>query len=737
MRGYGQFCPIARASELLAERWTPIILRNLLLGCKTFNEISAGAPGLSRALLTKRLRELQRANVIETRPKPGGHGSFYEATPAGRELWGVLTAMGLWAEKWKQVTPDHADPDMVLWSWVTSFMRRDLLPDKRIEIGFNLKLRNRWIRIWVLIENREPEVCSFDPGFGEDAIITVEDDLAFARWHLGLLEWGDALRSGGIRIEGRREITHAVPTWNAGPEVHRAVRARAFRPPEAPRVPLDVLAPTETPTACVPGEGVHGRVGPTPIPGFEGRVTTPGDADYESARTVWNGAIDRRPGYIARCTNPADVAAALRFARERDLPLAVRGGGHNVAGTSVCDAGVVIDLAPMKAIQIDPGARIVHADAGLVWGELDAATQALGLATTGGVMSRTGIAGLTLGGGIGHLMRAHGLTIDNLLSADVVLADGRMVTADADQNADLFWALRGGGGNFGVVTSFTYRLHPVGPDVFAGPVIWPLEDAPDILRFYRDFIAGASRGVSTSVILRKAPPASFLPAELHRRPVCMIAMQFLGEPAAAERALAPMRTFGKPLLDLVGPRQYLGLQASLDAMTPHGWNYYWKSLNLGPLEDDAIDAMVDHSSRLRSPWSYMLMVQLGGAVSDVEPQATAYAHRDDAHNVNINAVWQPHEPVAEQETAWARSYFGALEPYQRGAYVNFLDRDDHDRVRAAYGAETYARLAQIKGMYDPDNVFRSNHNIEPTRSHFRDLVGESVPLVTVPNDAPK
>lgn len=720
MRGYGQFCPIARASELLAERWTPIILRNLLLGCKTFNEISAGAPGLSRALLSKRLRELERANVIEIRPKPGGHGSLYEATPAGRELWGVLAAMGLWAEKWKQVTPDHADPDMVLWSWVTSFMRRDILPDRRIEIGFNFKLRNRWTRIWMLIENREPEVCSFDPGFGEDAIITVEDDLTFARWHLGLVKWAAALRSGGIRVEGKREIIRALPTWNAGPEVHKAVRAQSLRPPETPRVPLDVLTRHVPAGRSAENVGRSGA-GPRPIPGFEGWVVTPADVEYDRARAVWNGAIDRRPAYIARCGSPTDVAAALRFAQEHDLPLAVRGGGHSVAGTSVCDDGVVIDMAPMKAIHVDPAARTARADAGLVWGELDAATQALGLATTGGVMSQTGIAGLTLGGGVGHLMRRYGLTIDNFLSADVVLADGRAVTADAEENADLFWALRGGGGNFGVVTSFRYRLHPVGSDVFAGPVIWALEDAPDVLRFYREFIARVPREMSTSVILRKAPPAPFLPAELHRRPVCMVSMKFLGDPLVAERALEPMRSFGKPLLDLVGPRPYLGLQASLDAMTPTGWHYYWKSLNLGPLEDVAIDAMVDHSSRQRSSWSYTLMVQLGGAVSDIEPAATAYAHRDAAHNVNINAVWQPHEPVAEQETAWARAYFGALEPHRRGAYVNFLDRDDHDRVRAAYGDHTYARLAEIKSVYDPDNVFRSNHNIEPAPIRVRPL----------------
>jgi FAD/FMN-containing dehydrogenase/DNA-binding HxlR family transcriptional regulator len=726
MRGYGQFCPIARASEVLAERWTPIILRNLLLGCRTFNEISSGAPGLSRALLTKRLRELQRARVIEISPKPDGHGSLYEVTPSGRELWGVLVAMGDWAERWKQVSPEHADPDMVLWSWCHGFMRRDLLPERRVNIRFEFKIRHPVIGVWLLIENRDAELCSFDPGFEEDAVVNIEDHLTFARWHLGLVTWTSALQTGGIRVHGEANITRALPTWNAGPRIHTAGRERHTRPPEPPRVPLDIQGlPRVTPYTPSTRDERPAGGSQESIPGFEGRVLTPAAVDYDEARSVWNGAIDRRPRFIARCTGPSDVAAALRFARERDLPLSARGGGHSVAGTSVCDDGVVIDLAPMKSLLVDPGARTVRAGAGLVWGELDASTQAFGLATTGGVMSETGIAGLTLGGGIGHLMRRHGLTVDNLLSADVVLSDGRTVTADAEENADLFWALRGGGGNFGIVTSFTYRLHPVGPDVFAGQVIWALEDAPEVLRFYGDFAASAPREVGTALVLRKAPPAPFLPVELHRRPVCMVAMSHLGGPGAAERALEPMRTFGRPLLDLVGPRPYTGLQSAFNATAPSGWHYYWKSVNLPPFEDSVIDDIVDNCSRIESPWSYVLISQLGGAISDVDVDATAYSDRTAAHNININGVWLPHQGSGEREIEWTRDFFADMEPHHTGAYVNFLDRDDQDRVRAAYAKGTYRRLARIKAVYDPDNVFRLNHNIAPSRKRGSAALFES------------
>jgi DNA-binding HxlR family transcriptional regulator len=724
VKGYGQFCPVARASEVLAERWTPIIVRNLLLGSTTFNDIAAGAPGLSRALLTKRLRELRRAGVLEISPKPEGHGSVYELTQAGRELWGVLNAMGGWALKWMEMTPEQSDPDVVLWSWCYSFLRKDRLPDDRVLVRFEFEAgrKGRPVRAWLLVEEKNGEVCAKHPGFEEDLVVRIEDSQVFALWHLGLVEWGEALRSGGIRVDGRRDLGRALPTWNAGPQAHAQWRKEHARAPSRRPTPhLDAVGPSSRPPAQASASDRGGS-----IPGFAGWVVTPGDEGYDDARAVWNGAIDRRPAFIAGCTGQADVAAALRFARDRGLPVAVRGGGHSVAGTSVCDDGVVIDLSPMKAIQVDPAARTVRAGAGLRWGEFDASTQAFGLAATGGQMSETGIAGLTLGGGIGWLMRRHGLTVDNLLSADVVLADGRVVTADEHENPDLFWALRGGGGSFGVVTSFTYRLHPVGPEVLAGPVLWALEDAPQVLRFYREFVDGAPRDVNTIVALRKAPPLPFLPVELHERPVCIVAMLHLGDDEQAERGLAPMRTFGRPLLDMVGPRPYTALQSMFDAGVPHGWHYYWKSAEIGALEDAVVDTLVDHTSRIGSPWSYTIMFQLGGAVADVDEDATAYSNRGAAHNVNINGVWLPHQEIGDHETAWTRGFFADLEPHQTGVYLNFLDRDDHDRVRAAYGDDTYRRLTDIKRQYDPNSVIGVNHNIRsPDRSAG---LGEAAPI---------
>ena len=716
MKGYGQFCPVARASEVLAERWTPIIVRNLLLGCTTFNDIASGAPGLSRALLTKRLRDLRQAGVIDISPKPDGHGSVYQLTPAGRELWAVLNAMGGWALKWMELTPEQSDPDVVLWSWCYSFLRHDRLPDGRVLVRFDFRAgrKGRPIRAWLLIEEAGGEVCAKHPGFEEDLVVAIEDAQAFARWHLGLIEWEQALRSGGIRVEGRPDVARALPTWNAGPQAHIQWRKEHVQVPT--RRPSPLLESVSPPSRSPVSLSSSGRRGS--IPGFGGWVLIPGDPGYEEARRVWNGAIDRRPAMVAGCRGAGDVTAALRFAHQRGLPVAVRGGGHGVAGTAVCDNGLVIDIAPMRAISVDPAARTARAQAGLLWGEFDAATQAFGLATTGGQMSETGIAGLTLGGGLGWLMRRHGLTVDNLLSADVVLADGRTVTADQHQHADLFWALRGGGGNFGVVTSFTYRLHPVGPEVLAGPVIWAQEDAPEVLRFYREFVAQAPREVNSVVLLRKAPPLPFLPAELHGRPVIIVAMLALGVAEQAERLLAPLRAFGRPLLDMVSPCPYTIVQSMIDAGSPRGWHYYWKSAATGPLDDSIIDTIVEHSSRIRSPMSYSIVFQLGGAIADVPEDATAYSNRHAAHNVNINAVWLPHQPIGDQETEWTRQYFAALEPHQAGAYLNFLDRDDQERVRTAFGDETYQRLRTIKARYDPDNVFRSNHNISPPDLHL-------------------
>jgi FAD/FMN-containing dehydrogenase len=445
---------------------------------------------------------------------------------------------------------------------------------------------------------------------------------------------------------------------------------------------------------------------------FTGELIAPGDAGYDGARAVWNGAIDRRPALIARCREPADVIAALQLARERELPIAVRAGGHGVAGLAVIDDGLVIDLSPMKGVAVDAHARTARAGAGVLWGELDAATQVHGLATVGGIVTHTGIAGLTLGGGIGWLMRRHGATVDNLVQADVVTPEGRTVTASEDENPDLLWGLKGGGGNFGVVTSFEYRLHPVGPTVLAGPLYHALEDGPELLRFYRDFIAEAPDALTTIVNLRPAPPLPVLPPELHGRPVVAIAACWAGEPAEGERALHALRRFGNPLIDLIAPRPYVQLQGMFDPVVPHGWHYHWKSWELPPLTDAAIDALVDQAATITSPRSYIIVFQLGGAVA--RGGDTAFGQRAEGHDVNINAAWLPGDAEADRHVRWTRDTFAALEPHGAGrAYVNFLGDEGQDRVRDAYGEEKYARLVALKRAYDPDNVLRSNQNVKP------------------------
>ncbi len=710
MRNYGQYCPIARASEILAERWTPIIIRNLLLGCATFTEIAVGAPGLSRALLAKRLRELERVGVIEITPKPDGHGSHYELTPAGRELWSVLGAMGGWAQKWMEVTSEHADPEVVLWSWCTGYLRKDRLPSARTSIRFEFpdERPGHRRRVWLLIEEGDGEICYRDPGFDEDVVVTVEDPRALSLWHLGVIEWAHALREGQIEVQGRRDLAKALPTWNGAPEVNRIARADSERvmPGRNGRLLVQAAGRGTRTDSEVPG-------GSGSIPGFRGAVVLPGDTGFDSARQVWNGSIDRHPSHIALCLDAGDVTAALRFARDEGRPLSVRGGGHGVAGTAVCDDGVVIDLSPMKEIHLDPTARTARAQAGVLWGEFDAATQSFGLATTGGIVSHTGISGLTLGGGIGWLMRRHGLTVDNLLEAELVTAEGESIVAHPSEHPDLFWALRGGGGNFGVVTSLKYRLHPVGPEILAGPVFWALEDAPELLAHYVEYAGDAPREVGTIVGLRKAPPLAVLPPELHGRPVCSITMAYAGDPEAGQAALAPLRRFGSPLLDLVKMRPYVDLQSLVDDTVPHGWNYYWKSANLGALQKPVIDVLIDHAADLRSPRSFILLFHLGGAVADVPEHGTAFTSRGAQHAVNISGVWLPGEPSSDEITAWARAVHADLAPYQVGSYVNFLDRDDEQRVRSTYGDHNHARLVALKQRYDPDNVFRSNHNIRP------------------------
>jgi hypothetical protein len=438
--------------------------------------------------------------------------------------------------------------------------------------------------------------------------------------------------------------------------------------------------------------------------GVRGPLLRSGDDGFQAARHVWNGMIDRSPALIARCAGAADVIRAIAFAREHGLPVAVRGGGHSAAGSGVCDDGLVIDLSGMKGIRVDPARRTVRAEAGLSWGEFDRETQAFGLATTGGVVSTTGIAGLTLGGGIGWLMREHGLTCDNLLSADVVTADGQLLTASADENPDLFWALRGGGGNFGVVTSFEYRLHPVGPLVLGGLLIWPRPMARDVLRLYRDFTRQAPENASAYAALAHAPDGA---------PVVAVIPFYNGSIADGEKLLQPLRDFGPPVADFVQPMPYAAFQTFLDAMNPPGNRVYWKSAVLKDLTDDVFETVIEHAATVPSPLSPAILEFYGGAANRVGAEATAYPHRDALYAVNAISMWT--DPGQDEANVrWARGLWEAMRPFSPGSvYVNFLGVDDgDDRVRAAYGPN-YARLAALKARYDPTNLFRFNQNIRP------------------------
>ncbi|HET9242809.1 MAG TPA: FAD-binding oxidoreductase [Gaiella sp.] len=445
-----------------------------------------------------------------------------------------------------------------------------------------------------------------------------------------------------------------------------------------------------------------------------GQVFGPDDEGYDEARSIWNGAIDRRPAWIVRCTGVADVVAAVDFARERDLLVGVRAGGHGVGGHALCDGGLVIDLSPMRGIRVDPALRTARAEAGVLWGELDRETQHFGLATVGGIVTHTGIAGLTLGGGIGWLMRKYGATVDNLLSADVVTAQGDVVTASEEEHSDLFWAIRGGGGNFGIVTSFEFRLHPVGPIVLGGPVFYPFEAAPKVLRLYRECIAAAPDELTTIFELSVAPQVPFLPEEVHGKPILMVGACYAGAPDEGAEVVRPLKQLGRPLADLLEPKPYTALQSMFDPFVPHGWHRYWKSVELPVLTDAAIDTLVERSSEPTSSRSYTIVFQLGGAVARVGEEETAFGQRDAAHNVNVNAVWTRDDREAGRHITWARDFFDAMQPHAAGrVYVNFLGEEGGDRVRQAYGTKTYERLVELKRSYDPTNFFRVNQNIEP------------------------
>ena len=443
-----------------------------------------------------------------------------------------------------------------------------------------------------------------------------------------------------------------------------------------------------------------------------GDLIRPGEATYDEQRRIWNGSIDRRPALIANCVGTADVISAVRFASEHEQLVAVRSGRHSYPGLGVCDSGTVIDLGQMKGVRVDPEARVARAQAGVLLGDLDREAQAFGLSVPAGIVTHTGLAGLTLGGGVGWLERKYGLTIDQLLGVDMITADGEFVRASETENADLFWGVRGGGGNFGIVTEFEFRLNPVGPMVLAGPIVWAMEDAPQVLRFYRDWIKEVPDELTTIVTFRRVLPASTVPEELHGRHVVVVGTCYAARVEEGEKVVKPLREFGSPLLDACAPMPFTRHQAMLDPGFPHGWWYYIRSCNLAELTDDVIDVLIDHGLKIASPLTVFSIFHLGGAVARVAEDETAFGAREAGHTVNVIGITKTGEGF-EKERDWARGLWTALEPYHQNVYVNFLMEEGEDRIREAYGAAKYDRLKALKRKYDPDNFFRLNQNIPP------------------------
>jgi len=445
---------------------------------------------------------------------------------------------------------------------------------------------------------------------------------------------------------------------------------------------------------------------------FRGEIVLPPDPTYEEHRRVWNGSIDRYPALIVRCAGVADVIAAVRFARRANLAVAVRSGGHSFPGLSTCDGGIVIDLSPMKGIRVDPIARTATVQAGVLLGDLDRETQAFGLAVPAGIVTHTGLAGLTLGGGIGWLMRKYGLTIDQLLEVDVITADGEFVKASSSENPDLFWGIRGAGSNFGIVTAFEFRLNPVGPTVLAGPIFWPMEESANVLRFYRDWITDVPDELTTVVVHRRMPALPAIPVELHGKPVVTVISCYAGPVEDGEVVIRPMRQFGTPILDLCMPKPFVAHQAMFDPSFPRGRWYYFRSADVAELTDSVIDVVAERAPQMTSPLTAFPIFQLGGAIRRVGDDETAFNGRSAGHTININAATASAAGF-DEEREWSRSFWTALLPYQSSVYVNFLMDEGQERIRQAYGPARYDRLKALKRKYDPDNFFRINQNIPP------------------------
>jgi FAD/FMN-containing dehydrogenase len=448
---------------------------------------------------------------------------------------------------------------------------------------------------------------------------------------------------------------------------------------------------------------------------LRGTVICPGDPTYDEARALWNAAHDRHPALIVQAAGPADVAAAVRFARSQKLEVAVRGGGHSIAGFSGVDDGIVIDLSPMRGVLVDPIGRRAIVQGGCTWRDVDVETQAHGLATTGGLVSTTGVGGFTLGGGIGWLMRSYGLAADNVIAADMVTADGEMVRASEQENPELLAALRGGGGNFGVVTSFEFQLHAVGPALAGGAVFYSGEDAAAIVRGWREWLPSAPEELTTLVNLTTAPPAPFIPEAWHGKPIVAVIGLHSGSVDAGLEALAPLRKLAEPVADLFGPIPYLGMQSLVDALHPKGDGNYFKALHVEALPDDAVEALLAGHRAVTSPQNEIHVHDLRGAVAKEPSGGSAFPHREAPLVLNVIAKW-PAASDGSPHIAWARDLVKSMEPYGTGAaYVNFLsDPEDADRLRAAYGDEIYERLVAAKNRWDPENVFHLNQNIRPS-----------------------
>jgi FAD/FMN-containing dehydrogenase len=443
----------------------------------------------------------------------------------------------------------------------------------------------------------------------------------------------------------------------------------------------------------------------------KGQIVLPDDPNYNEVREIWNAMIDRKPAVIVQCAEVDDVLHALSYARENGLEISIRGGGHNIAGSALCDNGVLIDFSNMTNVSVDAQKRRAYVEPGATLGDFDKAVQAHGLATPVGINSITGIAGLTLGGGLGWLNRKHGMTVDNLVSADMITANGRKIHVSEDENADLFWAIRGGGGNFGVVTQFEFKLHPVGPEILAGLLVFPIDQAKRVLQKHREFVKTAPDELNIWVVIRKAPPLPFLPEDVHGKEVVVLAIFYAGDIAEGEKLIDPLRSFGDPYGEHIGAQPYIQWQQAFDPLLTSGARNYWKSHNLTELSDGLLDSIIEFAGKLPSPHCEIFLPLMSGAANRVPSNAMAYGHRDVQFVLNVHGRW---DDAAQDESciSWAREFFKASAPFaSTGAYVNFMSGDEDGRVAAAYGVN-YDRLKQIKQKYDPENIFHNNQNIK-------------------------